>query len=86
MELTTYEKIMLWIMAIMEKIKELFLRFYPVIALIFSIVYVYGLFEKMSRHKDVASDFQVTFYLAIGLTISTLIYFIVLLLSKLKGE
>lgn len=84
MELTKFEKIMLWVMAIAEKIKEYFLRSYPAIALIFSFVYVYGLFEKMSRHKDVASDFQITLIFAIALTVLTLIYIILLLREKLR--
>lgn len=86
MELTTYEKIMLWIMAITEKIKEYFLRFYPKLALGFLILFTYGTIGGLDRNKLTANDFHNIICVAVGLTILTLIYFIVLLLSKLKGE
>lgn len=86
MELTTYEKIMLWIMAITEKIKEYFLRFYPKLALGFLILFTYGIIGGLDRNKLTVNDFQNIIFVVVGLTILTLIYFIVLLLSKLRGE
>lgn len=86
MELTTYEKIMLWIIAITEKVKEYFLKFYPKLALGFSILFTYGIVGGLDRNRITANDFHNIICVAVGLTILTLIYFIVLLLSKLKGE
>lgn len=86
MELTLCETIMLWVIVIIEKLKEWFLRFYPKIALTFSTLYAYGIIGGLDRNKMSTSDFYTTIYIAVGLTILTLIYFIVLLLSKLKGE
>jgi hypothetical protein len=53
MELTTYEKIMLWIMAIIEKIKEYFIRFYPSLAFVFSLIFAYAIARNYDLHNSI---------------------------------
>lgn len=86
MELTTYEKIMLWIMAIAERLKDLFLKVYPIIAVGFALIYTIGIVGKHSRNLTTADDFTITTIVATILTIVSLLYVILFLREKLREE
>lgn len=86
MELTKFEKVMLWAIAIMERIKDWFLKFYPVLAVFFATVYTIGIIGKHSRNLTTADDFTITIIVAIILTIVSLFYVILFLREKLREE
>lgn len=84
MKLTKYEKIMLWVIAIVERIKDGFLRFYPTLAIGFSILYTIGFAAKHSRNLTTMDDLSITVVIAIIITILTLVYIILFLREKLR--
>lgn len=86
MELTKFEKIMLWIIAIEERLKDLFLKVYPIIAVGFALIYTIGIVGKHSRNLTTADDFTITIIVAIILTIASLLYVILFLREKLREE
>lgn len=86
MELTKFEKVMLWAIAIMERIKDWFLKFYPILAVGFASVYTIGIVGKHSRNLTTADDFTITIIVAIILTIVSLLYVILFLREKLREE
>lgn len=86
MELTKFEKVMLWVIAIAERLKDLFLKFYPILAVGFASVYTIGIVGKHSRNLTTADDFTITVIVATVLTIISLIYVISFLREKLREE
>ena len=86
MELTKFEKIMLWVIAIIERIKDLFLKVYPIIAVGFALIYTIGIVGKHSRNLTTADDFTITIIVVIILTIVSLLYVILFLREKLREE
>lgn len=86
MKLSKFETIMLWIIAVTEKVKAAFLKVYPTTAILFSIVYAYGLIGGLDRNRISTTDFYNAIYVAIGLTILTLLYLVLSLRQKLRGE
>lgn len=86
MELTKFEKVMLWVIAIIERIKKLFLRFYPILAVGFASVYTIGIVGKHSRNLTTADDITITIIVAIVLTIVSLLYVILFLREQLREE
>lgn len=86
MELTKFEKIMLWVIAIIEWIKDMFLKVYPIIAVGFALIYTIGIVGKHSRNLTTADDFTITIIVAIILTIVSLLYVILFLREKLREE
>lgn len=86
MELTKFEKIMLWVIAIIERIKDLFLKVYPIIAVGFALIYTIGIVGKHSRNLTTADDFTITIIVAAILTIVSLLYVILFLREKLREE
>lgn len=86
MKLTKFEKIMLWAIAIIERIKDLFLKVYPIIAVGFALIYTIGIVGKHSRNLTTADDFTITIIVAIILTIASLLYVILFLREKLREE
>ena len=86
MKLTRFESAMLWVIAIADKIERAFLKVYPTTAILFSIVYAYGLIGGLDRNRISTADFYNAIYVAIGLTILTLLYLVLSLRKKLRGE
>ena len=86
MELTKFEKIMLWVIAIIEWIKDLFLKVYPIIAVGFALIYTIGIVGKHSRNLTTADDFTITIIVAAILTIASLLYVILFLREQLREE
>lgn len=86
MELTKFEKIMLWIIAIAERLKDLFLKIYPIIAGCFALVYTLGFVRKHSLNRTTADDYRITVIIAIALTIISLLYVILFLREQLREE
>lgn len=86
MELTKFEKIMLWVIAIIERIKDLFLKVYPIIAVGFALIYTIGIVGKHSRNLTTADDYRITVIIAIALTIISLLYVILFLREQLREE
>ena len=86
MELTKFEKVMLWAIAILERIKDWFLKLYPVLAVFFATVYTIGIIGKHSRNLTTADDFTITIIVAVVLTIVSLLYVILFLREKLREE
>ena len=86
MELTKFEKVMLWAIAILERIKDWFLKLYPVLAVFFATVYTIGIIGKHSRNLATADDFTITIIVAVVLTIVSLLYVILFLREKLREE
>lgn len=86
MELTKFEKIMLWVIAIIERIKDLFLKIYPIIAGCFALVYTLGFVRKHSLNRTTADDYRITIIIAIALTIISLLYVILFLREQLREE
>lgn len=85
MQLTKYETVMLYIIAVLEKLKAIFLKVYPTAAVIFSIIYAYGLIGGLDRNRVTTADFYNAVYIAVGLTILTLIYLVLSLREKIRG-
>lgn len=86
MELTKFEKIMLWVIAIIERIKDLFLKVYPILAVGFASVYTIGFVRKHSLNRTTADDYRITVIIAIVLTIISLLYVILFLREQLREE
>ena len=86
MELTKFEKVMLWAIAILERIKDWFLKLYPVLAVFFATVYTIGIIGKHSRNLTTADDFTITIIVAVVLTIVSLLYVILFLREQLREE
>lgn len=84
MKLTRYEKIMLYVIALTEKLKDWYLRFYPTLAIGFAILYTIGIVGKHSRNLTTMDDLSVTVIIATIITILTLFYVILFLREKLR--
>lgn len=86
MELTKFEKIMLWVIAIAERLKDLFLKVYPITAVCFAVIYTLGFVRKHSLNRTTADDYRITVIIAIALTIISLLYVILFLREQLREE
>ena len=86
MQLTRFEKIMLWVIAIAERLKDLFLKVYPTLAVGFASVYMIGFVRKHSLNRTTADDYRITVIIVIALTIISLLYVILFLREKLREE
>ena len=86
MELTKFEKVMLWVIAIAERLKDLFLKVYPISAVGFASVYTIGFVRKHSLNRTTADDITITIIVAIALTIISLLYVILFLREQLREE
>ena len=87
MQLTKYETIMLYVMAITDLLKRAFLKAYPIIAIGYSTIYTFGFIGYTQRHIVIKmSDYQNAVVTAVVLTILTLFYLVLTLREKLRGD
>lgn len=86
MKLTRYEMIMLWVMAIVDLLKRIYLKIYPVLAIGFATIYTYGFISYSQFHYIKSSDYVKAVITATCLTILTLVYLVLLFKDQLDKK